>query len=85
MNCSLVPFAMLGFAGVTAMDTNVADVTDRVVLPEMLPLVAEMLVPPAEAEVASPCEPAALLMVAVPVLEEDQITCVVRLRVELSE
>ena len=64
VNCSVSPLAMLGLAGVTAIDTNVAEVTVSVVLPEMLPLVAEIVVLPAAAELASPCEPPALLIVA---------------------
>jgi hypothetical protein len=33
VNCSVLPFAIEGFAGVTATDTSVADVTVRVVEP----------------------------------------------------
>ncbi len=44
---------MLGVAGVTAMDTNVAEVTVSVVLPEMAPLAAEIVVLPAAAELAN--------------------------------
>jgi hypothetical protein len=33
VNCCFVPFAIEGFAGVTAMDTSVGDVTVRVVEP----------------------------------------------------
>ena len=84
VNCSVSPLAMLGLAGVTAIDTNVAEVTVSVVLPEMAPLVAEIVVLPAAAELASPCEPAALLIVATLVLLEAQVTCVVRFCVELS-
>jgi hypothetical protein len=47
MNCWVVPMAMLGFAGVTATDTSVAEVTVSVVLPEVLPDVAVMVVVPA--------------------------------------
>ena len=46
--------AMLGLAGVTAMDTNVAEVTVSVVLPETTPLVAEIVVLPTAALLASP-------------------------------
>ena len=48
------PVAMLGLAGVMAIDTNVADVTVRVVLPEMAPLVAEIVVLPAVRVFATP-------------------------------
>jgi hypothetical protein len=65
---------MLGAAGVTAIDTSVADVTVSVVLPEMDPLVAEILVLPTAAALARPCEPAALLMVETLVLLEAQVT-----------
>ena len=67
------------------MDTRVAGVTVNVEVPETGPLGAEapvkvavMVVEPVAAEVASPCEPAALLMLATFGLEDDQVTCVVR-------
>ncbi len=75
---------MLGVAGVTAIDTNVAEVTVSVVLPEMAPLAAEIVVLPTAAELANPCEAAALLTVATLVLLDAQVTCVVRFCVELS-
>ena len=84
VNCAVVAVAMVGVAGVTAIDTNVAAVTVRVVPPEIDPLAAEIVELPGEAEVARPCEPLALLIVATAVLEEDQVTCVVRFWVELS-
>jgi hypothetical protein len=59
---------------VMAIDTSVAAVTVSPVLPETLPLVAVMVVLPGAAVLASPCEPAALLTVAVPVSLEDQVT-----------
>jgi len=37
VNCSVAPFAIEGFAGVTAIDTSVAAVTVRVVDPVMAP------------------------------------------------
>ncbi len=46
-NCLVVPLVMVGLAGVTAMDTSVALVTVRVVLLEVLPEVAVMVVLPA--------------------------------------
>ena len=61
-----------------------AAVTVKLVLPEMLPLVAEMLVLPTVAALASPCEPAALLIVATLGADEDQVTWVVRFCVEPS-
>ena len=65
---------MLGLVGVTAMDTSVAGVTVSVVDPDMLPDAAVIVVEPAAVEVASPLEPAALLMVATPVVDEFQVT-----------
>ena len=49
-----MPLAILGFAGVTAMDARIADVTVSVVFPEILPDVAVMVVEPALTAVASP-------------------------------
>ncbi len=85
VNCLVRPLAMLGLAGVTAIDTNVAELTESVVLPEMAPLAAEIVVLPAVALVASPSEPAALLIVATAGVLEAQVTCAVRFCVELSE
>jgi hypothetical protein len=76
---------MLGLAGVTAMDTSVAVVTVSVVDPDIPPDVAVTVVEPAAAEVANPLEPAALLIVAAPVLDEFQVIAVVRFCVVLSE
>jgi len=76
---------MLGFAGVIAMDTSVADVAVSVVDPEILPDAAVIVVEPAATEVASPLEPAALLMAATDSSEELQVTVVVRSCVVLSE
>ncbi len=76
---------------VGALQDKVADpvvviaVTVSVAVPETLPDVALMVVDPAATAVASPCEPAALLIVATPVLDELQVTTVVRICVVLSE
>jgi hypothetical protein len=40
VNCCVLPLAIEGVAGVTAIDTNVAAVTVSVVLPETVPEVA---------------------------------------------
>ena len=40
VNCCVLPLAIEGVAGVTAIDTNVAAVTVSVVLPETVPDVA---------------------------------------------
>jgi hypothetical protein len=66
---------MLGLAGVTATEDSVAEVTVRVVFPEMLPEVAVMVAVPAEAAVARPLP----LTVATDGLEELQVTCAVML------
>ena len=67
------------------MDTSVAAVTLNVVLPEIAPDVAVIVVTPTAAEVANPLEPAALLMVATAGLEELQVTDDVRSWVVRSE
>jgi hypothetical protein len=85
VNCCVVPFTMLGLVGVTAMDTSVAEVTVSVVDPDIPPDVAVIVVEPAVAEVASPLDPAALLMAATAAADEFQVTSVVRSCVVLSE
>jgi len=72
---------MEGFAGVTAMDTKVAAVTLRVVLPEMAPEVALIVVVPTPAPDAKP----AAVMVATAGVEEFHVTLAVRFCVLLSE
>jgi len=79
-----VPLAMLGFGGVTPIDTRVAAVTVSGVEPETPLKVAVMLVEPCADAVASPLEPAVLLMLAVAGAEEFQLTAVVRFCVEPS-
>ena len=54
VNCSDVPNAIDGFAGLTAIDTRTAAVTVRVVLPLTEPEVAEMVAVPVPTPVASP-------------------------------
>jgi hypothetical protein len=85
LNCWVVPEAMLGLAGVTVMDTSVAAVTVSVVDPDAPPNIAVMVVAPADADVARPLEPDALLMVATPAVNEFQVTDVVRFCVVPSE
>ncbi len=80
INCWVLPRAMLGFGGVTAIDVSTAGVTLSVavgldVTPENT---AEMAVDPSLTEVASPFEPEALLMEATAVFEDDQVAHVVR-------
>jgi hypothetical protein len=85
VNCRVVPSTMLGFAGVIAMDTSVAAVTVSVVDPDVPPNVAVIVVVPADADVARPLEPDALLTVATPAVNEFQVTVVVRFCVVPSE
>src|SRR6202022_2729458 len=54
VNCCVLPLAIDGFAGVTAMETRVAAVTVSVVLPETAPEVACMDVDPLPTAVATP-------------------------------
>ncbi len=65
---------MLGLTGVTARESKVAEVTVRVVLPEILPEVAVMVVVPIETAKARPV----LSIVATDGLDELQVTCVVK-------
>ena len=76
--------AILEFVGVTPIETRVAAVTVREVDPDTLPEVAEIVTDPWLADVASPLDPKALLMLATVVLEELQVTDAVRFCVELS-
>ena len=78
VNCLVVPLAMLGLTGETAMDTSVAGVTVRVVVPAMFPAAAVIVDEPVANEVASPLLPAALLMAATAVVDELQTATVVR-------
>jgi hypothetical protein len=66
------PAGMLGLGGVTARDNRVAEFTVRVVLPEILPEVAVMVVVPIETAMAWPL----LSIVATDVSDELQVTCV---------
>jgi len=72
------------FAGVTAIDTRVAGVTAKVALLDTPPKLAEMPALPGLAEVARPCDPAALLTVATLGVVVAQVAVVVRFCVELS-
>jgi len=65
---------MLGLIGVTAIEDRVALVTVRVVIPETAPSVAVIVVEPTATDVASPLEPAALLIVATDPAEELHVT-----------
>ena len=74
INCCVVPLAILGLTGVTSMETSAAAVTVNVVLPEMSPDVAVIVVVPTVNPEASPFKPTALLMFATAVFEEVQVT-----------
>src|SRR6266705_2322314 len=79
VNCWVSPSGRLGLAGVTAIEVRVAAVTVSVVFPETSPKVAVIVMgPPAATDVAKPCEPPALLIVDTAVLDELQVTWVVR-------
>ena len=65
--------------------TTPPPVTVSVAIPEMFPDAAVIVVEPAATDVANPLEPAALLMVATPPVDEPQVTAVVRFCVVLSE
>jgi len=80
-NCWVIPAGMLALTGVTDMEDRVAEFTVRVMLPEIAPEMAVMAVVPAAPAVARPL----LLTVATAGLDELQATCVVKLRLVLSE
>ena len=73
VNCWMTPTGTLGLAEVTDMDDRVAEVTVRVLFPEIVPWVAVMLAVPGAMAVARPL----LLIVATDGLDELQMTCVV--------
>jgi hypothetical protein len=76
VNCCVVPLAMLAVAGVTAINATLEHVSVR---PEVIPPnAAVMEVEPAATAVASPCEPAVLLMVATISFDEAQVANVVK-------
>jgi hypothetical protein len=80
VNCCVVPFAIEGFAGVTAIDTNVAEVTVSKVDPVTPPEVAMIVLDPAAFAVAIP----PVVIVAAFVFWDCQPTEPVRSFVELS-
>ena len=77
-NCLLVPLAMEGPGGVTAIDTKAAVVTVSGVEPVIPFAVALIVTSPGITLVARPALPVALEMETTPVLEEVQLTCVVK-------
>jgi hypothetical protein len=72
-NCWVTPTGMLGLTGVTDMEDRVAEVTMRVVAPEIVPELAVMIGVPAATALARPIP----LTVATDVLDERQVTCAV--------
>jgi hypothetical protein len=70
VNCWVVPLAMLGLVGETAMETSVAGVIVSVVDPDMLPNAAVIVVVPSASETASPV----LLIVETSVFDDLQLT-----------
>jgi hypothetical protein len=84
VNCCAIPSGMLGFAGVTAIDVMTAEVTVRVVDPEIEPRVAEMVVLPAATAVASPWVGPLVTIVAAAAFDEFQVTLPVRFCVVVS-
>jgi len=78
-NCWVVPAAIAGFAGVTAMDITVAE--SRGVEPETPPKVALIVLVPAATAVATPLE----AIVTAAVLDESQVATAVRSWVALFD
>jgi hypothetical protein len=74
VNCCVAPLVIEGFAGVTAIDCNVAAVTVRMVEPLIAPDVALIVEVPTPAPLASPDA----LIVAVVVVPELHVTVLVR-------
>ena len=80
VNCCVAPLVMKGFAGVTAIETSTGAVTVKFVEPLIEPDAAEIVVLPVATPVASPT----LVIVAVAVFVELQVTELVRFWVLLS-
>ena len=80
MNCCVIPLAIDGFAGVTAMDCSVGAVTVSNVEPTTDPEVALMVLVPAATPVANPPVP----ILAVAVVPDPHVTDDVRFCVLLS-
>ena len=74
VNCWVVPSAIVGFAGFTAMETRDAAVTVRVVLPLIAPEVAVIVAVPVALLVARPILFPSLLMVATSGVSLDHCT-----------
>ena len=80
MYCCVAPLAIDAFPGVTEIDTSAAAVTVSVVVPEIVPEVALIVVEPVLAALARP----AVVIVATVTLEELQVAVLVKFCVVLS-
>ncbi len=76
---------MLALEGPITRETRVAGLTVSAVDAETLPYVAVIVSEPAETEEAKPLDPPALLIVAMPVLDDPHCTAAVKSWVLLSE
>ena len=85
VNCLVVPRAMLGLVGDTWIESSVAVVTVRSVMPEIPPSVAVIVIEPLSTEAANPLEPAMLLTVAIVLSDELHVTDSVTFWLVLSE
>jgi hypothetical protein len=78
LNCSVVPRAIAGLAGLTARDASLGGDTVSAAVPIVEFMVAVMVAVPSATLVARPLLPVTLLSVATAVEEDDQATVVVR-------
>ena len=85
VSCAVVPFAIEGFAGVTAIEVRTAEVTVTVLAPDTPPRVAVIVALPTPIPVTRPWLPGASLTVASDGAEETQVTNAVRFWVVPSE
>ena len=85
VNCWVVPAAITGVTGFTAIELRVALLTVRVVTPATVPSTAVMVTVPGATPRASPRVPAPLEIVAKVTFEEVQLTRLVMSWVLLSE
>jgi hypothetical protein len=86
VNCCVLPAGTVGFAGVTAIETRFAAVTVNCATP-LTEFTVAMIVtgPPTETPFANPLLNPPLAMVAIAVLEEDQVTDPVSVCIDPSE
>jgi hypothetical protein len=78
MNCCVIPSGIVAVGGLIAIETSAAAVTVSNVDPLMELDVAVMVAVPTPTLLATPCVPAALLMVAVVGLSDVQVTVLIR-------